>query len=125
MVVMVPLSLLSGAGVGGSDERPTSNGMLVLASRRDLRSTGGRQLARRLNTDTWIAYLFGVRVLVDWGQHPRRLLDERKSVLGEIEVVDQSKDLYHCRLAGGTSASFFLLQRKQRDERRTSPFARG
>jgi hypothetical protein len=125
MLVMVPLSLLSGSGVGGSDERSSSNGVLVLASRRDLRSEAGRHLARRLDTPTWIVYLFGVRVLVDWGQHPRRLLDDRRSVLGEIEAVDGTKDLYHCRLAGGNSAPFFLFRRRQLDERRTSPFARG
>jgi len=125
MLVMVPLSLLSGTGFGGSDERPMSNGMLVLGSRRDLRSERGRHLARRLDTATWIVYLFGVRVLVDWQQDPLRLLNDRKSVLGEIEAVNETKDLYHCRMAGGTSAPFFLFRRRQLDERRTSPFARG
>jgi hypothetical protein len=125
LVVMAPLSLLSGAGIGGSDEHPPSNGLLVLASRRDLRSDGGKRLANRLDTETWIAYLFGVRVLVDRGRDPRRLLDDRKSVLGEIEAVNENANLYHCRLAGGDSAPFFLFSRKQRSDTRTNPFARG
>jgi hypothetical protein len=96
--------LVSNSSRAGSDDRPMSNGMVVLASRRDLRSGGGRHLARRLDTAAWIVYLFGVRVLVDWGQEPRRLLDDRTSVVGEIEAVDETEDLYRCRMAGGQCA---------------------
>src|SRR5689334_9107712 len=92
LIVMVPLSLLSGTPIGGSDEHPPSNGLLVLASRRDLRSPGGSLLANRFDTQTWNLYLFGMRVLVEWDRIPRRLLDDRRSVLGQIEAVDEARN---------------------------------
>jgi hypothetical protein len=125
LIVVVPLSLLLGSSIGGSDDHPPSNGLLVLASRRDLRSPGGHRLANRFDTQTWNLYLFGMRVLVDWQRNPRRLLDDRGSVLGDLEAVDEARHLYQCRMAGGVSAPFVLVSRKQQNDSRTSPFARG